>query len=138
MTDLFYSIDTVIDGTMPPAAESCRYGDANVNGPVSYWILRAYLDYRKIGPKEVFYDIGCGHGRVLCVVAQHRVEKCFRIELSKEFSEKARANALAVNVRASPIEVRVGDGDGLHGRYYILFWRSLWRQNDASRPKQDR
>lgn len=109
IVDWFYSIDTVIAGPLPRAGESSRFGDAYVNGPVSYWILQSYLDCRKLGPTEVFYDIGCGHGRVLCMVARHRVAKSIGIELSTEFAEKARANAAALRGRVSPIEVRVGD-----------------------------
>jgi SAM-dependent methyltransferase len=109
VADWFYSIDTVVAGPLPQAKESSRFGDAYVNGPVSYWILRSYLDCKNFGPKEVFYDIGCGHGRVLCMVARHRVAKCIGIELSTEFAEKARANAAALRGRLSPIEVRVGD-----------------------------
>ncbi len=107
--DQYYAIDTVISGAMETASESSRFGDAYVNGPVSYWILRSYLDCRSLGPEEVFYDIGCGHGRVLCLVARHRIKKCVGIELSAEFAEKARANAAALRGRVSPIEVRVGD-----------------------------
>lgn len=109
IVDWLYAIDTVITGPLRPAAERSRFGDAYVNGPVSYWILRSYLDCKKLGPKEVFYDIGCGHGRVLCVVARHRIAKCIGIELSTEFAEKARSNAAALRGRVSPIEVRVGD-----------------------------
>ena len=107
--DRFYSIDTAVTGPLPKAQESSRFGDAYVNGPVSYWILRSYLDRKLFGPDEVFYDIGCGHGRVLCMVARRRVAKCVGIELSTQFAEKARANAAALRGRASPIEVRVGD-----------------------------
>lgn len=109
VVDWFYSIDTVVAGPLPHAVESSRFGDAYVNGPVSYWILRSYLNCKNLGTKEVFYDIGCGHGRVLCMVARHRIAKCIGIELSAEFAEKARGNAAALHGRVSPIEVRVGD-----------------------------
>lgn len=109
IVDWLYSIDTVVAGPLPHAVEISRFGDAYVNGPVSYWILRSYLDCNKLGPNEVFYDIGCGHGRVLCMVARHRIAKCIGIELSAEFAEKARANAAALRGRVSPIEVCVGD-----------------------------
>jgi len=108
LADWFYSIDTVV-ADPPQAVENSRFCDAYVNGPVSYWILRSYLDCTNLGPKEVFYDIGCGHGRVLCMVARHRVARCIGIELSTEFAEKARANAAVLRDRVSPIEIRVGD-----------------------------
>jgi SAM-dependent methyltransferase len=109
LVDWFYSIDTVVASPLPQAVESSRFHDAYVNGPVSYWILRSYLNCKNLGTKEVFYDIGCGHGRVLCMVARHRIAKCIGIELSAEFAEKARGNAAALRGRVSPIDVRVGD-----------------------------
>jgi len=109
IVDRYYSIDTVIQGTLPQARERGRFGDAHVNGPVSYWILRCYVDWRNLGPGEVFVDVGCGHGRVLCLVARRMVTKCIGVELSAEFAEKARRNAAALRGRSSPIEVRVGD-----------------------------
>lgn len=107
--DRYYSIDTVISGSLPKALEFSRFADAYVNGPVSYWILRSYIPWEQIGPNDVFYDIGCGHGRVICMLARHRVAKCVGIELSREFAEKARVNAMTLRGRVSPIEVRVGD-----------------------------
>ena len=107
--DRFYSIDTAIAGHLPEAQESSRFGDTHVNGPVSYWILSSYIDWKELGPEEVFYDIGSGDGRVLCVAARHRIAKCVGIELSPRFAEKARANAAAMRGRVSQIEVRVGD-----------------------------
>jgi len=109
LADWFYSIDTVPTGALPLASEASRYGDAYVNGPVSYWILRSYLDSKRFRPDEVFYDIGCGHGRVLCMVARRRISRCIGVELSAEFAKKARANLEALRGRLSPIEVRVGD-----------------------------
>jgi len=109
LVDSLYSIDTVIAGPLPYALETSRFGDAYVNGPVSYWILRSYLDCKTFGAKEVFYDIGCGHGRVLCMVARHRISKCVGVELSAEFAKKARANAATLRGRRSPIEVNVED-----------------------------
>jgi len=109
IVDRYYSIDTVVRAPLPKAFESGQFADAYVNGSTSYWILRYYFDYKKLGPQEVFYDVGCGHGRVLCAVARHHVAKCVGIELSAEFAEKARANVAALRGRISPIEVRVGD-----------------------------
>ena len=109
VVDWFYAIDTVPVGSLPQAQEPSRYGDAYVNGPVSYWILRSYLDCKSFGPREVFYDIGCGDGRVLCMVARRRIGRCIGVELSAEFAAKAQANSQALRGRLSPIEVRVGD-----------------------------
>lgn len=107
--DWLYSIDTVQPRPLPLAKERSRFGDAYVNGPVGYWILRSYLNCAKFPGGEIFYDIGCGHGRVLCMVARQRITKCVGIELSDSFAAKARANAKSLRGRVAPIEVRVGD-----------------------------
>ena len=109
MGDWLYGIDTFQAGPLPLARECSRFGDGYVNGPVSYWILYSYLDCKKLRTGEVFYDIGCGDGRVLCMVARHRIAKCVGIELSEAFAAKARANAKSLRGRLAPIEVRVGD-----------------------------
>lgn len=107
--DWLYAIDTVEPGPLPLAKERSRFGDAYVNGPVSYWILHSYLHCKKLGTDEIFYDIGCGDGRVLCMAARYRIAKCVGIEISENFAAKARANAKSLRGRLAPIEVRVGD-----------------------------
>jgi SAM-dependent methyltransferase len=107
--DLYYSIHTVQNGQMPLTDEESIYGDAYVNGPVSYWILKYYLDWQRLNPNEIFFDVGCGDGRVLCMVARRKVRKCVGIELSRNFADKAIENAKNLRARVSPIEVRVGD-----------------------------
>lgn len=102
--------------------ETSRFGDAFVNGPVSYWILRSYLACDRLRPDDVFYDIGCGHGRVLCMVARHRVRKCVGLELSAEFAAKARENAMKMRGRVSPIEVCVGDAANGDYREGTIFY----------------
>ena len=107
--DWLYAIDTVEAGPLPLAKECSRFGDPFVNGPVSYWILHSYLDCKKLRTDEIFYDIGCGGGRAVCMAARHRIAKCVGIELSESFAAKARANAKSLRGRLAPIEVRVGD-----------------------------
>lgn len=106
--DRYYGIDT-ISGAMTPAQEQSRFSDTGINGPVSYWLLRKYIDRSAIQPHDVFVDVGCGHGRVLCFVARQPVAKCIGIELSAEFGGRAEANARTLRRRIAPIEVRVGD-----------------------------
>lgn len=107
--DWCYGIETVIIGALPQACESSRFGDAFVNGPVSYWLLWRFVGRAALRPDDVFYDVGCGDGRVLCFVARRRVAKCVGIELSAAFAAKAARNAASLRRRRSPIEIRVGD-----------------------------
>jgi SAM-dependent methyltransferase len=89
--------------------EASRYGDSKPNIPASWLALRTFVAGSDLHADDIFYDIGCGSGRVLCHVAVQGVSKCVGVELSAEFSAKARANAKSLRRRACPIEVRVGD-----------------------------
>lgn len=108
LVDLYFGIDTV-SGAMTLAEESGHFGDAKINGPVSYWLLYRYVGCNAFRPGDVFYDIGCGHGRVLCFAARQRLAKCIGVEISPAFAGRAVANARALRGRRTPIEVRVGD-----------------------------
>lgn len=59
--------------------------------------------------KSVFYDLGCGKGRVLCVMARHPFKKVVGVELRPELCASARDNAARLRGRAAPIEVVQGD-----------------------------
>ncbi len=106
--DRYYGIDTT-SSTMIHAREKGCFDDANVNGPVSYWLLAKYIDRNLMTQNDVFYDVGCGHGRVLSFVARRKLRKCVGVELSSDFAKMAEANAGTLRLRMSPIEIKVGD-----------------------------
>src|SRR5262245_1268993 len=86
-----------------------KFADAAQNLPVSYYLLFGLVGRTVFKPDDVFYDIGCGAGRVLCYVARRRISKVVGIELSPAFADEARKNAATLRGRISPIEVRCGD-----------------------------
>lgn len=102
------NIDT-LTGSGQFAAESSRFRDPQPNSPCNYWLLNRFLEPLHIQPKDVFYDIGCGYGRILCVLARRPLAQCVGIELSPEFAARAETNIRNVRGRISPVEVRVGD-----------------------------
>jgi len=59
--------------------------------------------------QSVFYDLGCGKGRALCVMARHAFKKVVGVELRAERCECARDNAERLRGRVAPIEVVQGD-----------------------------
>lgn len=72
----------------------------------------------------MFYDIGCGMGRVLCLVAREPVQKCVGIELLEPLCEIARKNALRLRGRKAPISVVCEDvttADLSDGTIYFMF-----------------
>jgi cyclopropane fatty-acyl-phospholipid synthase-like methyltransferase len=72
---------------------------------MNYASVNRVLDHLELAPSDVFVDIGSGKGRVLCCAARHRVARVVGVDLSAEFCEQARRNALRTRGRRSPIEV---------------------------------
>ncbi len=75
------------------------------------------------GDRDVFYDIGSGMGRVLCVAARGRVGKVVGIELDGSLCAIARRNADRMSGRKAMIDVRCEDAssaDLSDGTIYYL------------------
>ena len=76
------------------------------------------------GPDDVFYDIGSGMGRILCVMARQRLRRCIGIELFEPLCEIARHNAVTLRGKKTPIEVLCADAttaDLGDGTIYFMF-----------------
>jgi CelD/BcsL family acetyltransferase involved in cellulose biosynthesis len=58
-----------------------------------------------LNPTDVFVDIGCGTGRVLCCAARFRVREVIGIEYAPEICELAQQNAARLRGRQSPIRL---------------------------------
>lgn len=72
----------------------------------------------------VFYDVGCGKGRPLCVMAQHPFQKVVGVEVCENLCEAARQNARKMRGRVAPIEVLCADAadvDYSDGHVFFLF-----------------
>jgi SAM-dependent methyltransferase len=72
----------------------------------------------------VFYDVGCGKGRPLCVMARHPFRKVVGVELREGLCEIARENARHLRGRVAPIEVVCADAanvDYSDGHVFFFF-----------------
>jgi SAM-dependent methyltransferase len=72
----------------------------------------------------VFYDMGCGKGRPLCVMARHPFAKVVGVELREDLCSIARENARNLRGRVAPIEIVQGDAGGVDlsaGDAYFFF-----------------
>lgn len=85
------------------------HGDSNWYEPVNYIVLAKCLGALRLRDQDVVFDIGCGLGRVLCVLARKRIKKCIGIDLDEQFVTRARANVGAMRGRRTPVEVLSGD-----------------------------
>jgi len=84
-------------------------GDSLYNQSKCYATIRACLRHEKLTAQDVFYDVGCGAGRDLCIVAQSRIRKCVGLELSETLCRLAGNNALRLRGRRTPIQIIQGD-----------------------------
>lgn len=52
------------------------------------------VDFANIGKKDVFYDLGCGTGRVVFSALSRNAKKSIGIEIDKKYYDIARKNAI--------------------------------------------
>jgi len=74
-----------------------------------------YLNIRRVARKlhlsknDVFYDIGCGKGRVVCTFSTYRLKQVIGIDLNDSLCALARKNAVRMRKRKTPIDIRCED-----------------------------
>ena len=92
--------------------------------PTSYVILNRFLKALDLRPDDVVFDIGCGLGRVLCVLARRPLKKVVGIDLSEELVSAARRNVAAMRGRRTPVEILCVDAsqaDYTEGSVFYLY-----------------
>lgn len=79
---------------------------------VDYAIIASVLDRLHLGPEDVFVDIGCGKGRVVCVAARRKLAFVFGIELSSDMAVTASKNIERLRGRYSNAMIHQNDATG--------------------------
>ncbi len=75
-------------------------------------------------PQDVFGDLGCGMGRIVCVAARKTVRKSIGVELLEPLCEIAHRNATLLRGRKASIQIVCGDAttvDLSEGTIYFMF-----------------
>ena len=93
-------------------------------GSVSYPTITSVLDRLNLAPHDVFVDLGCGKGRVVCCAAQRNVKEVIGIEYSKDLSDIAEKNSSKLRKRKAPINIvhsPVEDFDYAKGTVFYMF-----------------
>ncbi len=132
--DLALNIETLPDPSTLAMARrtSCsldqnsksKYADGIIYTSTNYWYLRKTVRLLAPSPDDVVYDLGCGKGRFLCVMAQRPVRRCVGIDLSPSLCEIARTNARRLRGRKTEIEIvcaDCSDADLHDGTIYYMF-----------------
>lgn len=92
--DFRLGISTITDYKPSPGG---RHNDSHGYGPTPYAHLEALTSALSLNGDDVFFDIGCGRGRVACFMAGKGARKIVGIEIFDKFIEQARANASVVS-----------------------------------------
>ena len=99
------------------------YDDNVYYEPLEYRNVRGIFRVFDLGRDDVFYDIGCGKGRVLCLVARLPLRKVVGVELFDELCEAARQNAGRLRGRKSPIEIICADATKVdYSDATVFYW----------------
>lgn len=79
--------------------------DAVPYSTFAYWAIERVLDGLALSSGDVFVDLGCGKGRVVCAAARRSLGKCVGVDVDANLCEAARANAARMRARIAPIEI---------------------------------
>lgn len=93
-------------------------------GSVQYPTIRSVLSRLSLKPNDVFVDLGCGKGRVVCCAAQQEVKEVIGIEYSRDLALLAEENSRKMKGRKSPIRIihsPVEDFDYAEGTAFYMF-----------------
>lgn len=80
--------------------------------PVHYAALKIIDEKVPLAADEVFYDLGCGKGRVLCHFARKPIRKAAGVEYDPALAAVAKANIERLVGRQVEASVIVGDAAG--------------------------
>lgn len=100
------------------------HADSRWYESVDYRQLEMIVRRLRLEPEDVVFDIGCGMGRVVCVVARRSIRAVVGVELDASMSARARANGEALRGRRAEIRIVTGDAsavDYADGTVFILF-----------------
>jgi precorrin-6B methylase 2 len=101
-----------------------KYADNLSYSSIDYWNVRSIIRVLNPGPDDVFYDIGSGMGRIVCVMARRHLRKCVGIELHDPLCQIARTNATKLRGRHTLIEIICSDvtrADLSDGTLFFMF-----------------
>lgn len=105
-------------------SDRAKHDDNAAYAAPDYWYIRKIIRSLALASEDVFYDVGSGMGRILCIAARNRVRKCVGIELFQDFCAVAQKNAQRLRGRRAPVELLCEDAARAclsGGTIYYLF-----------------
>ncbi len=89
--------------------ERSLYQDEILYKPTSFHRIRKMMEHLKLGSQDVFVDIGCGKGRVVCMAAREPIKKVVGLELKKVLADTAEQNLSTLKEKKSEGLILRGD-----------------------------
>jgi len=79
--------------------------DSHSYASCAYTVIRRILDRLEMKERDVFMDIGCGKGRVVCCAARRHIRKAVAVEIHPELCAIARHNSGRLRGAKAPVEI---------------------------------
>lgn len=79
--------------------------DAVHYATINYSAIWAILNCLELRPSDVFVDLGCGKGRVVCCASRFNMKAVIGVEVETQLCDIAKANAARVRERRSSITI---------------------------------
>ena len=114
LNDLFLNIHTISKSPLPPETwqgselwkgpetGKVKHDDNKGYASFDYYWIRKCRNILNPGSTDIFYDLGSGMGRVVCIFAQKKLQKCVGIEFVEDLCNISRSNAERLTGRKSP------------------------------------
>ena len=83
--------------------------DMSPSIPTPYPILRKVFDRLRLGPQDIFVDIGCGKGRAVFMAGAKNIKKAVGIELNGDIIAIALDNLRSIKTPLAAVEFVRGD-----------------------------
>lgn len=100
-------IDTAV-----PRFNAPRDPERSPYEPVHYEALNIIDERAPVASDDVFYDLGCGKGRVLCHFARKPIRRAAGVEYNPDLAAIAKANVERLVDRQVDASVIIGDAAG--------------------------
>jgi predicted RNA methylase len=101
-------------------SRSDRYHYVTLPYPAILSVIRSL----QLAPSDVFVDLGCGKGRVVCCAARVDIREAIGIEREQELCRLAQTNALRLRGRRTTISIRhvsAENADYLNETVFYMF-----------------
>ena len=97
-----YSLGIWTEGVYLKKQKS-TFPDASIYVPTSYSSIYKILSSLTFSKDDIFIDMGCGKGRVICLVATYKIDKVIGVELRKQLFKEALRNSKKMKNKNSKI-----------------------------------